>query len=119
MLVRFSLISLHFEVKKLKELFVVYVLQLHILPKQVLGKSTFALSMFLLKWFPVQVVDRFLLFCSRLVVGDTKRIGIERPKIGPLQLKISFGKTPVLDDGAFAKIKSGDIKVLLYTFITS
>ncbi|KAK3224084.1 hypothetical protein Dsin_011109 [Dipteronia sinensis] len=84
----------------------------HILPKQVLGKSTFALSMSLLKWFPVTVVDRFLLFCSRLVIGDTNRIGIERPEIGPLQLKNSVGKTPVLDDGAFAKIKSGEIKVV-------
>ncbi|KAH7566432.1 hypothetical protein ACOSP7_022913 [Xanthoceras sorbifolium] len=86
--------------------------KLHILPKQVLGKSTFALSMSLLKWFPVTVVDRFLLFCSRLVIGDTNRIGIERPEIGPLQLKNSVGKTPVLDDGAFAKIKSGEIKVV-------
>lgn len=31
--------------------------------------------------------------------------------MGPLQWKNSVGKTPVLDDGAFAKIKSGEIKV--------
>ncbi|KAK4840586.1 hypothetical protein QYF36_013048 [Acer negundo] len=79
---------------------------------KVLGKSTFALSISLLKWFPVTVVDRFLLFCSRLVIGDTNRFGIERPKMGPLQLKISVGKTPVLDLGTFAKIKSGEIKVV-------
>ncbi|XP_031268409.1 indole-3-pyruvate monooxygenase YUCCA6-like [Pistacia vera] len=84
----------------------------HILPKQVLGNSTFALSMWLLKWFPVETVDWFLLLCSRLIIGDTNQSGIRRPEIGPLKLKISVGKTPVLDDGAFAKIKSGEIKVV-------
>lgn len=86
-------------------------LQVHILPKKILGRSSFAISVWLLKWFPVDVVDRFLLFCSRLVLGDTKQIGIQRPEMGPLQWKNSVGKTPVLDDGAFAKIKSGEIKV--------
>lgn len=67
--------------------------------------------MWLLKWFPVHVVDKFLLLCSRLTLGDTNETGIGRPEIGPLAQKNSVGKTPVLDDGAFAKIKSGEIKV--------
>jgi len=86
-------------------------LQLHILPREVLGRSTFSLSMWLLNWFPVKLVDRFLLICSQLILGDTHKMGIRRPKMGPLEQKNSTGKTPVLDVGAFSKIKSGKIKV--------
>ena len=92
------------------------ILQLHILPKEVLGRSTFALSMWLLKWLPVRLVDRFLLLCSRIVLGDIRKIGIKRPKIGPLELKNTTGKTPVLDVGAIAKIKSSDIEVSNITY---
>ncbi|MQL83000.1 hypothetical protein Taro_015503 [Colocasia esculenta] len=86
--------------------------KLHVLPREILGRSTFGLSMSLLKWLPVRWVDRFLLLCSRAVLGDTQRLGLERPKMGPLQLKNTAGKTPVLDVGALAKIKSGHIKVV-------
>ncbi|CAI0420102.1 unnamed protein product [Linum tenue] len=86
--------------------------KLHILPREILGISTFALSMLLLKWFPVKLVDKFLIFVSRLILGDTSRSGIKRPDIGPLELKNSTGKTPVLDFGAFARIKSGQIKIV-------
>ncbi|KAK2661167.1 hypothetical protein Ddye_007700 [Dipteronia dyeriana] len=83
----------------------------HVLPREMLGKSTFGLSMWLLKWLPMQLVDRFLLLVSWLMLGDTARFGLDRPHLGPLQLKNLSGKTPVLDVGTLAKIKSGDIKV--------
>ncbi|MCD9643206.1 Indole-3-pyruvate monooxygenase YUCCA6 [Datura stramonium] len=83
----------------------------HVLPREMLGKSTFGLSMWLLKWLPMRLVDRFLLITSRLLLGDTARLGLDRPEIGPLELKNLSGKTPVLDVGTLAKIKSGDIKV--------
>ncbi|KAF7150149.1 hypothetical protein RHSIM_Rhsim02G0183100 [Rhododendron simsii] len=83
----------------------------HVLPREMLGRSTFGLSMWLLKWLPIRLVDRFLLILSWLVLGDTARLGLHRPSVGPLQLKNSAGKTPVLDIGTLAKIKSGDIKV--------
>ncbi|CAN1121841.1 Indole-3-pyruvate monooxygenase YUCCA6 [Linum perenne] len=86
--------------------------KLHILPREVLGISTFALSMLLLKWFPVKLVDKLLILVSRFILGDTSRAGISRPEIGPLELKNSTGKTPVLDVGAFARIKSGQIKIV-------
>ncbi|RWW62571.1 hypothetical protein BHE74_00030288 [Ensete ventricosum] len=90
--------------------------QLHILPRELLGISTFGLSMALLKWLPVKAVDALLLFSTRLLLGDTEKYGIKRPAIGPLELKSAAGKTPVLDIGTFAKIKSGQIKV---PFLTS
>ncbi|KAF0919052.1 hypothetical protein E2562_028275 [Oryza meyeriana var. granulata] len=83
----------------------------HILPREMLGQSTFGLSMWLLKWLPVHVVDRVLLLIARTMLGDTAQLGLKRPTIGPLELKSLSGKTPVLDVGTFAKIKSGDIKV--------
>ncbi|XP_073130718.1 indole-3-pyruvate monooxygenase YUCCA6-like [Henckelia pumila] len=85
--------------------------KVHILPREMLGRSTFGLSMCLLKWFPVRLVDRFLLAVSWLTLGDTARFGLDRPGLGPLELKNLSGKTPVLDVGTLHKIKSGDIKV--------
>ncbi|KAE8689000.1 Indole-3-pyruvate monooxygenase YUCCA6 [Hibiscus syriacus] len=83
----------------------------HILPQEIMGRSTFGLSMGLLKWLPMWFVDRLLLIISWLLLGDTARFGLDRPRLGPLQLKNLSGKTPVLDVGTLAKIKSGDIKV--------
>ncbi|KAK4388863.1 Indole-3-pyruvate monooxygenase YUCCA6 [Sesamum angolense] len=82
----------------------------HILPREMLGTSTFGLSMWLLKWLPMRLVDRFLLVVSRLLLGDTGRLGLGRPHLGPLELKNLSGKTPVLDVGTLDKIKTGDIK---------
>ncbi|XP_038722704.1 probable indole-3-pyruvate monooxygenase YUCCA3 [Tripterygium wilfordii] len=86
--------------------------KLHILPREVFGKSTFALSVWLMKWFHVKLIDRIILLCARLILGDTNEVGIKRPEMGPLELKNYKGKTPVLDVGAFARIKSGEIKVV-------
>ncbi|XP_038699067.1 beta-adaptin-like protein A isoform X1 [Tripterygium wilfordii] len=83
----------------------------HVLPREMLGKPTFGLSMWLLKWLPMRVVDGFLLVVSWLMLGDTARFGLVRPRLGPLQLKNLSGKTPVLDVGTLTKIKTGDIKV--------
>lgn len=84
---------------------------MHVLPQEMLGRSTFGLSMWLLKWLPIRLVDRFLLAVSWLMLGDTAQFGLDRPQMGPLELKNLSGKTPVLDVGTLAKIKSGDIKV--------
>lgn len=67
--------------------------------------------MWLLRWLPVRAVDRLLLIASRLMLGDTARLGVERPRLGPLELKSISGKTPVLDVGTVARIKSGEVKV--------
>lgn len=87
-------------------------MQVHILPREMLGQSTFGLSMWLLKWLPIRTVDRLLLILARVILGDTARFGLHRPLLGPLEVKSISGKTPVLDIGTLARIKSGDIKVL-------
>ncbi|KAG9453657.1 hypothetical protein H6P81_006561 [Aristolochia fimbriata] len=40
------------------------------------------------------------------------QFGLRRPEVGPLELKNLTGKTPVLDVGTLAKIRTGQIKVV-------
>ncbi|XP_059447498.1 probable indole-3-pyruvate monooxygenase YUCCA7 [Corylus avellana] len=86
---------------------------LHVLPREVLGKSTFEVAVSLMKWqLPLWLVDKILLIIARLILGNVEKYGLRRPSIGPLQLKNTAGKTPVLDIGALQKIRSGEIKVV-------
>ncbi|XP_074569617.1 putative indole-3-pyruvate monooxygenase YUCCA5 isoform X2 [Curcuma longa] len=84
----------------------------HVLPREVMGKSTFELAVLLMKWLPLWLVDKILLLLAWLVLGDIAKNGLRRPLKGPLELKNREGQTPVLDTGALGKIKSGDVKVV-------
>ncbi|OEL19290.1 putative indole-3-pyruvate monooxygenase YUCCA1 [Dichanthelium oligosanthes] len=84
----------------------------HVLPREMFGLSTFGFAMALLKLFSVQVVDRILLAAARLTLGDTGKLGLRRPKTGPMELKNLTGRTPVLDVGTLGHIKTGKIKVV-------
>ncbi|KAJ0967350.1 hypothetical protein J5N97_024267 [Dioscorea zingiberensis] len=86
--------------------------QVHVLPREVMGKSIFEMAMLLMKWMPLWLVDKTLLLLSWLVLGNMDKYGLKRPVTGPLELKNTKGKTPVLDIGALEKIRSGDIKVV-------
>ncbi|KMZ68974.1 Flavin monooxygenase-like protein [Zostera marina] len=68
----------------------------HVLPREILGKSTFLVSVMMMRW----------------VLGKMNKYSLKRPSIGPLQLKNKKGKSPVLDIGALEKIRSGEIKVV-------
>ena len=82
------------------------------LPREILGKSTFEIGVTMMKWMPVWLVDKTLLLVTRLSLGNTDKYGLKRPELGPLELKNTVGITPVLDVGAFSKIKSGKIKIV-------
>ncbi|KAI3823071.1 hypothetical protein L1987_04497 [Smallanthus sonchifolius] len=84
----------------------------HVLPKEIAGKSTFELATLLMKWLPVKIVDKILLFLARCTLGSLEKYGINRPLMGPIELKNTKGKTPVLDIGALQKIKSGKIQIV-------
>ncbi|KAL6971174.1 putative indole-3-pyruvate monooxygenase YUCCA3 [Sarracenia purpurea var. burkii] len=84
----------------------------HVLPREILGKSTFDLSVSMTKYLPIRLVDKILLVSAFLVLGNIEKYGLKRPSMGPLQLKNKEGKTPVLDIGALQKIRSGEIKVV-------
>lgn len=82
------------------------------MPRDILGRSTFELAVFLARWLPIRLVDKLLVILAWLVLGDIEKFGIERPTMGPMELKNRKGKTPVLDTGALEKIRSGKIKVV-------
>ncbi|XP_073145362.1 probable indole-3-pyruvate monooxygenase YUCCA8 [Henckelia pumila] len=84
----------------------------HILPREMFGKSTFELAMFMLRWLPLWFVDKILLVLAWMILGNIEKFGLKRPSVGPLKLKNTRGKTPVLDIGALAKIRSGEIQVV-------
>ncbi|KZV45802.1 hypothetical protein F511_35397 [Dorcoceras hygrometricum] len=84
----------------------------HVLPREIFGKSTFELAMLMLKWLPLWVVDKILLVLAWMILGNIEKYGLKRPSIGPLELKNTRGKTPVLDIGALDRIKSRDIRVI-------
>ncbi|KAL7209802.1 hypothetical protein ACSBR1_031380 [Camellia fascicularis] len=84
----------------------------HVLPREIFGKSTFDLAVLMMKCLPIGLVDKILLVTARLVLGNIEKYGLKRPSIGPLQLKNTEGKTPVLDIGTIQKIRSGEIKVV-------
>lgn len=82
------------------------------MPREVLGKSTFEMAVLLMKWLPLWLVDKILLLLARIVLGNVEKLGLKRPKNGPLELKNTQGRTPVLDIGALEKIKKAEIKVV-------
>lgn len=77
-----------------------------------MGKSTFELAMIMMKWLPLWLVDKLLLVFAWFILGNTDSYGLKRPSTGPLELKNTQGKTPVLDIGALEKIRSRDIDVV-------
>ena len=69
------------------------------------------LGMLLRKYLPLGVVDAVALFLCHLRFGDTSKYGIHRPTKGPFYLKQNTPIYPVIDAGAFPKIKTGEIQV--------
>lgn len=90
----------------------VFSLQVHVLPREIFGKSTFELAVFMMKWLPLWLVDKIILVLAWFILGNIEKYGLKRPSAGPLHLKNTQGKTPVLDIGALEKIRSGEINVV-------
>lgn len=65
-----------------------------------------------MRWLPLWLVDKLMLVLAWFILGNTESYGLKRPSVGPLELKNTRGKTPVLDIGALAKIRSRDINVV-------
>uniref|UniRef100_A0A7N0U2C0 Flavin-containing monooxygenase n=1 Tax=Kalanchoe fedtschenkoi TaxID=63787 RepID=A0A7N0U2C0_KALFE len=80
-------------------------------PIHVISKELMRWGFKSLQVFPVSMVDRVLTFASKMEMGDLSKYGVQRPSKGPLYIKSTTGRTPVLDVGTVAKIHSGDIKV--------
>ncbi|KAJ7977135.1 Flavin-containing monooxygenase [Quillaja saponaria] len=84
----------------------------HVLPREIFGRSTFELATLMMQWLPLWLVDKLLLILAWFLLGNTAKYGLKRPTTGPLELKNTMGKTPVLDIGTLEKIRSGGIQVV-------
>ncbi|KAH9729007.1 putative indole-3-pyruvate monooxygenase YUCCA5 [Citrus sinensis] len=71
----------------------------HVLPREILGKSTFELATLMMKWLPLWLVDKILLILAWFILGNTESYGLKRPSMGPLALKNTMGKTPRISCG--------------------
>ncbi|BBN12721.1 indole-3-pyruvate monooxygenase [Marchantia polymorpha subsp. ruderalis] len=87
------------------------VIQVHVLPWDIVGASTFVVAMRLSKALPLWLTDWLLVFGTWLTLGNLARYGLKRPIEGNLQLKQKTGKTHVLDVGTVNQIKNGHIEL--------
>jgi cation diffusion facilitator CzcD-associated flavoprotein CzcO len=82
----------------------------NIVPRDVLGRPT-QLTARLLARLPSGLGDRLGSLLRSMTVGDLTRYGIGTPKLAPLAQLRERGKTPVIDVGTVARIKTGEIAV--------
>lgn len=83
---------------------------LNIVYRDVLGRPT-QLSSIALARLPATVGDALATLLRNLTVGDLSRWGIRTAAASPLRQLREEGRTPVIDVGTIARIKTGEIKV--------
>ncbi len=83
---------------------------INIVYRDVLGRPT-QLSSILLSKLPPALGDAAATLLRNLSVGDLGRYGLHTAGKSPLRQLREDGKTPVIDVGTVARIKSGDIQV--------
>ncbi|CAG7869597.1 unnamed protein product [Brassica rapa] len=81
-------------------------------PVHVLTREIVRIGMWLLRVFPVKLVDRWCLLLAKLRFGDTSRYGLLRPDKGPFMNKLVTGRSPTIDVGCVDEIKAGKIEVV-------
>lgn len=82
----------------------------NIVPRDLLGMPILSLSI-LTGILPPRFADLLNVPFMYLAVGSLARLGLRRPKIGPLGDIRARGRVPVLDFGTVAKIREGAIAV--------
>ncbi|KAG6390608.1 hypothetical protein SASPL_148346 [Salvia splendens] len=80
-------------------------------PVHVLTENMVRLGMTLLAYLPLYLVDNLVMILGDLRLGRLTKYGIVKPKEGPFALKLSTGRSPVIDVGTISKIKAGEIQV--------
>jgi len=82
----------------------------NIVPRDFLGNPTQKTGLLVAK-LPNWLGDQIGVLLRRLTIGNLSRYGITTPTLPPSKQLRLLGKTPVIDIGTVAKIKSGVIKV--------
>ena len=83
---------------------------LNIVYRDVLGRPTQLTSMALAR-LPDRWGDAIARWLCTVTVGDIDRYGLKRSELSPLRQLREHGRTPVIDVGTLARIKSGEIAV--------
>ena len=78
--------------------------------RDVLGRPT-QLSSIMLSKLPTAWGDALATWLRNLTVGDLSRWGLRTADVSPLRQLREHGKTPVIDVGTLARIKTGEIAV--------
>ncbi|XP_066314174.1 probable indole-3-pyruvate monooxygenase YUCCA10 [Miscanthus floridulus] len=81
--------------------------ELHLVTKEIWN-----VAMALYPYLPAWVIDKLVLLMCAVVFGDTSRHGLRRPAVGPFTMKLTTPAYPVVDVGTYAKIRTGEIRVL-------
>jgi len=82
----------------------------NIVYRDVLGRPTQLTSMALAR-LPERWGDAIARWLCTVTVGDIDRYGLRRSTLSPLRQLREHGRTPVIDIGTLARIKSGQIRV--------
>lgn len=82
----------------------------NIVHRDVLGRPTQQTSI-LLSRLPTALGDALARILCDVTVGDIGRYGLQRSRISPLRQLRELGRTPVIDVGTLARIRSGEIEV--------
>ncbi|KAJ1283266.1 hypothetical protein BS78_03G115600 [Paspalum vaginatum] len=81
--------------------------ELHLVSKEIWN-----VAMALYPYLPVWIIDKLVLLMCAVVFGDTARHGLRRPAVGPFTMKLTTPAYPVVDVGTYAKIRTGEVRVL-------
>jgi len=82
----------------------------NIVHRDVLGRPTQQTSIMLAR-LPTPIGDALARLLCDVTVGDIGRYGLPRSRVSPLRQLREQGRTPVIDVGTLARIKSGEIAV--------
>ncbi len=82
----------------------------NIVHRDVLGRPTQQTSLALSR-LPNALGDALARFLCDITVGDISRYGLRRSTVSPMRELREHGRTPVIDVGTLARIKSGEIAV--------
>jgi len=83
---------------------------INIVHRDVLGRPTQQTSILLAR-LPAPLGDALARLLCDVTVGDIGRYGLPRSRVSPLRQLREQGRTPVIDVGTLARIKSGEIAV--------
>lgn len=83
----------------------------HIVPRELFGVPIQLVATLATRLLPNRINDRVFPPILDIALGNLRKYGIKRPKLGLLQQIATSGRIPVIDVGTVQRIRDGTIKV--------